>query len=64
MNEDEVVTAADMSLRDYFAGQALVGLLSQPTRSNDPMVTRKPARRLADDSYAIADEMLVVRKGA
>jgi len=40
-----------MSLRDWFAGQALVGLLA-----ND-----RPISHVAPDAYAIADAMLVER---
>ena len=42
---------AGMSLRDWFAGQALVGLLA-----ND-----RPISHVAPDAYAIADAMLVER---
>lgn len=45
-----------MSLRDYFAAQALVGLLSSPT--TDP---RAPVERVSDASYEIADAMLAAR---
>ena len=45
-----------MTLRDYFAGQALVGLLSNPT--NDPL---KPLE-YASDAYNIADAMMEARK--
>jgi len=45
-----------MSLRDHFAGQALVGLLS--TYSTDEVAWEKVASR----SYGIADAMLAARE--
>jgi hypothetical protein len=41
-----------MSLRDWFAGQALAGLLANASNQVDARV-----------AYAIADAMLVARKG-
>lgn len=47
--------SAGMSLRDYFAGQALAGIMAN-TRSTDPAIC---VERLA---YEIADAMLAVRE--
>lgn len=44
-----------MSLRDWFAGQALIGLLSN-VRSTGGMNTS------AEDAYKVADAMLEARK--
>lgn len=41
--------ARGMSLRDYFAGQALIGLLAYGAQACDDV---------ASDAYAIADAML------
>lgn len=43
-----------MTLRDYFAGQALAGLCAAPSRSH--------ADELAINAYWIADQMLKIRK--
>lgn len=43
-----------MSLRDYFAGQALTGLLADQKR--DGLITA-----YADDAYAFADAMIASR---
>jgi hypothetical protein len=43
-----------MSLRDYFAGQALVGLLSNEKRDGS-------IKCYASDSYAFADAMIAAR---
>lgn len=45
-----------MSLRDYFAAQALAGILASPQ-----LITTKPAPELALNCYAIADAMLAER---
>ena len=46
------IVKGGMSLRDWFAGQALTGLIA----------SRDPDRHLAQDAYAIADQMLIHRK--
>ena len=43
-----------MSLRDWFAGQALAGILSRPYRGGTP-------REFAEDAYEQADAMLAAR---
>ena len=45
-----------MSLRDYFAGQALIGLLAGRQPNN-----AYPLEYLAETSYATADAMLKAR---
>ena len=46
-----------MTLRDYFAGQALMGVLS-----NSKLDERIGENRLARSAYEIADAMLKARK--
>lgn len=43
-----------MGLRDYFAGQALVGIITVDTR----IVTPGDADRLANNCYVLADAMV------
>jgi hypothetical protein len=49
-----------MSLRDWFAGQALVGWLSG---AGDKEVDRGTVRICSEQCYEIADAMLKVREG-
>lgn len=51
--------AQGMSLREWFAGQALVGLLCGPYRDN----TRELFTRLPGEALCIADAMIAARKG-
>lgn len=54
-----------MSLRDWFAGQALVGLLpaEEIAREEDSPIDRcATAREFAEASYEIADAMLTARE--
>ena len=44
-----------MSLRDYFAGQALAGMLADTSRSGS-------VEHYVDDAYSIADAMLAERQ--
>jgi len=44
-----------MSLRDWFAGQAVVGLLAQTDKA-------LPADTFAQNAYTVADAMLEARK--
>jgi hypothetical protein len=44
-----------MSLRDYFAGQALAGLCAS---SNEPATGLALQRRMAETAYQIADAMV------
>lgn len=48
-----------MTLRDYFAGQALQGILAS---SNFSEVSWNTCKAIMADSYNIADEMLKVRE--
>ena len=48
-----------MTLRDYFAGQALAGILSYP----DAHLVAGTASQAAGSAYQIADAMLAARKG-
>ena len=50
-----------MSLRDWFAGQALAGICAARTAQD---VTERGCAEFADASYVIADAMLAARKGA
>ncbi|KAF0131121.1 MAG: hypothetical protein FD152_2053 [Xanthobacteraceae bacterium] len=52
--QPEIGLHTGMSLRDWFAGQAVAGLLS------DPNVTSAPAE-FAGAAYIIADAMLAAR---
>lgn len=51
------VTHEGMSLRDWFAGQSLAGLLSDPTLD-------RSCKAFARDAYGFADAMLAARAGA
>jgi hypothetical protein len=57
-----------LSMLDYFAGQALIGLLSQTGHTEDGHTCaewsgdREDRRGLTNRAYAIAEQMLVVRK--
>lgn len=48
-------TSSGMSLRDYFAGQAVIGVISHRDWEGDIVFC-------AEDAYRIADEMLKARK--
>ena len=50
-----------MSLRDWFAGQALVGWISNPTSTASP--GEDIADTLARAAYGVADAMLAHRNG-
>ncbi len=52
-----------MSLRDYFAGQALDEMIYGPNTPRDPdiMPLDEEARRIAKMSYMVADAMLKER---
>lgn len=51
-----------MTLRDWFAGQALVGLMSHPNAENSPLFGE--ATHFAVDAYMAADAMLTERTKA
>lgn len=48
-------SAPGMSLRDWFAGQALVGFIASPALAS------LAANEIAADAYALADAMLAAR---
>jgi hypothetical protein len=50
-----------MTLRDYFAGQALVGLLAARHINPHDYPLKRAAEISAEKSYAIADAMLEAR---
>ena len=56
MEEIKCEVNADVSLRDYFAGQALMGLMSSQWHGNSP-----DYESCAKLSYEVADEMLKAR---
>ncbi len=51
-----------MSLRDYFAGQALVGLLASPVSPNREGVPVTSSRGYANSAYLWADSMIAARE--
>lgn len=65
----EVITEGGMNLRDYFAGQALVGLISNRHALAAADIARLQTGRdgpdnLALAAYGIADSMLRTREAA
>lgn len=63
--ESEEAWIAGMSLRDYFAGQALAGLMARnPGFASYDHRPFEPVRTIDDyaaDAYAMADAMLAAR---
>lgn len=57
MPDDNPLTPYGLTLRDYFAGQALAGLLANP-RSQDVSFPEAAA-----DAWDFADAMLAARNG-
>jgi len=61
---------ATMTLRDYFAGQALMGLIAEPVEGNNEALclvltqagAGRLAGRLAVASYMLADAMIQQRE--
>lgn len=53
-----VADCADMSLRDYFAGQALAGMLANPKGN----ASEASDETIAGFSYSLADAMLIERE--
>ena len=51
-----------LSARDWFAGQALAGILT--TASEMTAAARNDVRRIAQDCYTMADAMLAARDAA
>ena len=62
MREEEIMKSKEMSLRDYFAGQALIALLAESAgHDRRAPITRHSYGAYAKDCYEIADAMLVAR---
>jgi len=53
--------APGMTLRDYFAGQALAGFMANANMPFAPDYAEVEPRQIADASYDIADAMLAAR---
>ena len=59
MTGESVEKTLGMSLRDYFAGQSLVGFLACPNSVN---IRKTDSDKVAEDCYYMADAMLTARK--
>lgn len=57
------VPASHMTLRDWYAGQVLAGLLASPNDSAPFSTFEEVARHYSETAYLYADAMLVARKG-
>jgi hypothetical protein len=57
----EVYASAGMSLRDYFAGQALAGLMAKHGMFYYGWTDGDPNARAEEQAYKMADAMLAVR---
>lgn len=55
-------TVTGMSLRDWFAGQALAGMLAATARSMAPEEAERVMEAKAKYSYRYADAMLAARQ--
>ena len=53
-------SATGMTLRDYFAGQALIGLMTGTVGNDNYDMDNK---EYSDEAYAIADAMIEARSG-
>jgi hypothetical protein len=51
-----------MTLRDYFAGQAIVGLLAGATENDAITIQRNGEQVIGKAAYAVADAMLRARQ--
>ena len=59
----DYVFSPGMTLRDYFAGQALAGLMASYAQPDAKLPTdARTQHMLARDTYAIADAMLTIRE--
>jgi hypothetical protein len=69
MEMADMKDAQDVALRDYFAAKALAGCLANQhtyawaVDDPDPDEGRAAAAKVARCAYALADAMLVARKG-
>jgi hypothetical protein len=52
-----------MSLRDWFAGMAMQGMLANPNQDYAPLTT-KSQEAVVSGAYEIADAMLAAREGS
>lgn len=55
-------TSGEISLRDYFAGQALVGMIANVSSSVCPQPGDNDAQAFARSAYIVADAMLAERE--
>jgi hypothetical protein len=51
-----------MTLRDWFAGMALIGFAAQPSDEDNPETWEEVLKRIPPAVYEIADAMLEERK--
>lgn len=60
--QDHSLSFSGMSLRDYFAGQALIGILANTAEKYVAVYgTGRAQERVAGDAYLLADAMLAAR---
>jgi hypothetical protein len=59
---DSYVDSTGMTLRDYFASQALAGMLPSGDPQGRSAFTEMTANELAEGAYIIADAMLKARE--
>ncbi|OAI49950.1 hypothetical protein AYO44_18130 [Planctomycetaceae bacterium SCGC AG-212-F19] len=57
----DMIPTNDMTLRDWFAGQALISLLDEGQTSTTSARRKANYENFAIQSYAVADAMLKVR---
>jgi hypothetical protein len=62
--EDQQIVAKGMTLRDYFAAQALAGGLEQGVEDDMNINYWHDPHKLAKRAYAIADAMLEARNAS
>ena len=53
-----VIQHPGMTLRDYFAGQALAGMLADPSRDDEDWPTKE---HFTEEAYSYADAMIEER---
>jgi hypothetical protein len=61
MHGDHHPPVYGMSLRDWFAGQALAGMLSPERRGGGGSESSNSVRAISRDAYLLADAMLAAR---
>jgi hypothetical protein len=62
-SDDSTETYFGMTLRDWFAGQALTGLLGAEDDFIQDLIERHETCSLSALSYRMADAMIAARKG-